>query len=267
MHANLAIPEVNHPVTTQIDPKNDFCRRVLMTFFSPPVTFVRDLLKTQPQHSLTALYRGFSRFMFEDLAFHTDFLDQTISQRKKAAEQVAREMILRNQAYSRLVERIAPNHIRLSIHAHDSAGPKFPVQLLKCRPIADDSPDLIKAFKDSQESQETLHIPTPWHNTIAEVYFDHDDDTGGPGVGVVVCKASLLVNNMSKCVGGYDRNHPRGGRFLLWLDKKRWAESQHLFDHGVAVPGIAVNEEDFRYDGQRYEFTRSRLQRNDSSTH
>lgn len=206
--------------------------------------------------------------MFEDLAYHPDFLNQTNSQRKKAAEQVAREMILRNQAYSRLVERVAPTQIRLSIHAHDSAGPKFPVQLLKCRPIAEDSLDLIKEFKDSHASQETLHIPTPWHNTIAEVYFDHDDDTDGSGVGVVVCKASLLINNMSKCIGGYDRNHPRGGRFLLWLDKKRWTKSQHLFDHGTAVPEIAVSEEDFRYHehGQRYEFTRSRREKSHSST-
>lgn len=227
-----------------------------MTLFSPPMTFVRDLLKRQPHHSLTALYRGFSRFMFEDLAFHPDFLEQTNSQRKKAAEEVAREMILRNQAYSRLVERVLPMHIRLSIHAHDSAGPKFPVQLLRCRPIAENSPDLIKAFGDSQAIQDILHIPTPWHNTIAEVYYDHDDDEGGPGVGIVVCKASLIIAAMGKCVGGYDRNHSRGGRFLLWLNRKKWAKSQHLFDKGIAAPEIAVRQEDFRFE-QRYQFTRS----------
>ena len=70
---------------------------------------------------------------------------------------------------------------------------------------------------------------------------------------------------MHKLIGGYDRNHPRGGRFLLWLSQKKLFKSGHLFDSGVAAPEIAVRKEDFRFS-ERYDFTRPGFQQSDSGT-
>ena len=42
------------------------------------------------------------------------------SQQRRLAARVAFDMILRNEAYSNLVELAFPHHVRLSIHAHAS---------------------------------------------------------------------------------------------------------------------------------------------------
>jgi pyoverdine/dityrosine biosynthesis protein Dit1 len=73
---------------------------------------------------------GFSRFMLDDLQAHPDGRNKSKSQRKRLAESVALEMMRRNQAYSHLVELVMPRQVRLSIHAHNNAGPKFAVSLL-----------------------------------------------------------------------------------------------------------------------------------------
>lgn len=246
------IPYVNHPVITQINPRNDFCRRILMLFFAPPEVFARDLLANNPQHSLTALYRGFSRFMFEDLAYHPDFHQETTSQRKKAAERVALEMILRNQAYSRLVERVLLFHVRLSIHAHDTAGPKFPIQLLTCRPVDEEALDFSMTLKTPEVAKRFLHIPTPWHNTMAEIWYPLDDE--GWEVETMTVKASSLIAAKRPFYGGYDRNHERGGRFVFFIDEEAWINfySQKL---EFALPEIAVGMEDFRL-GECHDYTR-----------
>ncbi len=54
--------------------------------------------------------------------------------------------MLRNVAFSNLVEKIFPKAIRLSIHAHSNVGPKFAVSLM--------------------EGQSTC--ATPWHNAVVE---------------------------------------------------------------------------------------------------
>lgn len=68
--------------------------------------------------------------MLDDLLAHPDGHGKSKSQRKRLAETVALEMMRRNQAYSHLVELVMPRQIRLSIHAHNNAGPKFAVSLL-----------------------------------------------------------------------------------------------------------------------------------------
>lgn len=150
---------VDHPVRTRVKPDNDLCRMFLVATCAPPRSIVQDLIKQVPEHPTTALYRGFTRFMMQDLAFHPDVRGRTVSQRKKMAERAALEMIRRNQAYSRLVEVLLPDHIRLSIHAHDNRGPKFAIRLLEFRSVA---ADLTVTLTDVANTATTdLHIPTP----------------------------------------------------------------------------------------------------------
>lgn len=59
-----------------------------------------------------------------------------------------------------------PFHVRFSIHAHKNCGPKFGIQLLplqQCNVIKDLDDYNTPALADF------LHIPTPWHNTIAQI--------------------------------------------------------------------------------------------------
>lgn len=59
-----------------------------------------------------------------------------------------------------------PFHLRLSIHAHDNAGPKFGVKLL-----ASHNCKVIKSLEESNlpDFSDLLHIPTPWHNCVLKI--------------------------------------------------------------------------------------------------
>jgi pyoverdine/dityrosine biosynthesis protein Dit1 len=168
------IPALHHDLATTLDDVAETCRRILVAGCQPS----RELLRAQinsGDNSTLALYRGFSRFMLEDLDRHplTDSLSR--SRRKKLAAKVSFEMILRNQAYSNLIELMFPDHLRLSIHAHSNSGPKFGIRLFdtatvravrELDPVADGYRD------DAMSASHLLHIPTPWHNCVAQVAGD-----------------------------------------------------------------------------------------------
>ncbi|KAK1504215.1 pyoverdine/dityrosine biosynthesis protein [Colletotrichum tamarilloi] len=163
---DLNIPSIEHHVETKLTLEAELCRRILMAGCQPQESAVRAKIKSQ-NPAILALYRGFSRFMLEDLELHPFTLGMTRSQRKKLSPKVAFEMIMRNQAYSNLVELLLPNHVRLSIHAHNNAGPKFGIQLFDpavVRAVEGLSPD-----GTPMTSRDLLHIPTPWHNCVVEV--------------------------------------------------------------------------------------------------
>ncbi|KAI1655358.1 Pyoverdine/dityrosine biosynthesis protein-domain-containing protein [Daldinia decipiens] len=162
----LDIPSINHYVQTRITVEAELCRRLLMAGCQSQKTALRAKIESQ-EAGVLALYRGFSRFMLEDLELHPFTRTMSRSKQKKLSSKVAFEMMMRNQAYSNLVELLFPNHIRLSIHAHNNAGPKFGVQLF--------DPKLVRAVEsllphsNSMTSRDLLHIPTPWHNCVAKV--------------------------------------------------------------------------------------------------
>lgn len=130
----LNIADIDHHVDTRITEEAELCRRILMAGCGPRKSAVRAKIDSKDP-AITALYRGFSRFMLEDLEHHPHTQNMSKSQQKKLSSKVAFEMILvclqrmtslpaqplnitqRNQAYSNLVEMLFPNHVRLSIHA------------------------------------------------------------------------------------------------------------------------------------------------------
>ncbi|KAK1978786.1 pyoverdine/dityrosine biosynthesis protein [Colletotrichum cereale] len=166
LQAQLNMPIIDHHVETELTVEAELCRQILMAGCQPRQSAVRAKIKSQ-NAAILALYRGFSRFMLEDLELHPHTQQMTKSQRKKLSTRVAFEMIMRNQSYSNLVELLLPNHVRLSIHAHNNAGPKFGIQLFDpavVRAVEGLSPD-----GTPMASRDLLHIPTPWHNCVAEV--------------------------------------------------------------------------------------------------
>ncbi|KAL2127203.1 hypothetical protein VTI74DRAFT_11111 [Chaetomium olivicolor] len=164
----LNIANIDHHIRTEVTEEAELCRRILMAGCSQQKSVVREKIDSKDA-AITALYRGFSRFMLEDLEHHPHTRGMSRSQQKKLSAKVAFEMILqqRNQAYSNLVEMLFPNHIRLSIHAHNNAGPKFGIRLF--------DPTHVCAVEglapDGQllTSLDLLHIPTPWHNCVVQL--------------------------------------------------------------------------------------------------
>lgn len=73
------------------------------------------------------LYRGMIKFLTLDLAIK-NFPSNT--QLQKQAKMVAREMMFRNEAYSKLVQNEFKTHIRLSMHPSINNGTKYSFQLI-----------------------------------------------------------------------------------------------------------------------------------------
>ncbi|KAI2626123.1 Pyoverdine/dityrosine biosynthesis protein-domain-containing protein [Hypomontagnella submonticulosa] len=164
--AKLNMPGINHYVDTQLTAEAELCRRLLMAGCQSQRPALRARIESQDSDIL-ALYRGFSRFMLEDLELHPHTRNMSRSKQKKLTAQVAFEMIMRNQAYSNLVELVFPNHVRLSIHAHNNAGPKFGIQLFD--PAAVRAVESLSPDSHLMTSRDLLHIPTPWHNCVAKI--------------------------------------------------------------------------------------------------
>lgn len=71
------------------------------------------------------------------------------SEVEKECKIIAKQMIVRNQAFSTLVSVKYPHHIRWSIHAGNMQGPKFSISLVNTRPNAT-----------------VCASATPWHNVL-----------------------------------------------------------------------------------------------------
>ncbi|KAE8138589.1 Pyoverdine/dityrosine biosynthesis protein-domain-containing protein [Aspergillus pseudotamarii] len=174
----LNLPELQHYLTTSLGDLAELCRRILVAGCQPSEDSLRTQIESGDESTL-ALYRGFSRFMLQDLDRHPLTQSLSRSQRKKLATRVSFEMILRNQAYSNLIELIFPDCLRLSIHAHNNAGPKFGIRLFDTATVRTIRQlDSVGSDDDNGDEECTatashlLHIPTPWHNCIVEVAGD-----------------------------------------------------------------------------------------------
>lgn len=95
----LNIPTIDHHVNTEVTEEAELCRRILMAGCGPQKSAVRATIDSKDP-AITALYRGFSRFMLEDLEHHPHTQGMTRSQQKKLSAKVAFEMILVRDAVS-----------------------------------------------------------------------------------------------------------------------------------------------------------------------
>ncbi|XP_002967756.2 spore wall maturation protein DIT1 [Selaginella moellendorffii] len=149
---------VEHPVATELTANAENARRALMCLFGCDESTVTKEIKDDPE--TRNLYRGFSRFMLEDLYEHKSCKNlPSKSAKKKLCSQVAFLMILRNRAFSAMVEWLFPLQLRISIHPHPNRGPKYGINIIHS--------SLVAAQRSSEEKN--FHIPTPWHNTVVEL--------------------------------------------------------------------------------------------------
>jgi pyoverdine/dityrosine biosynthesis protein Dit1 len=99
------------------------------------------------------LYRGMIKFMTQDLAIR-NFPSNT--QLQKQAKIVAREMMLRNEAYSKLIATEFTDSIRLSMHPSVNNGTKFSFQLIPS-PKAWTSPWHCALLMEKDGQMATIH--------------------------------------------------------------------------------------------------------------
>lgn len=81
-----------HYLDTEIDHESETCRKVLMSGCSTDPSVLRALIDNSDPAKL-ALYRGFAKFMLEDLSIHPVALRNSKKQCKKLSAKVAFEMI------------------------------------------------------------------------------------------------------------------------------------------------------------------------------
>ncbi|KAL0258141.1 dityrosine synthesis enzyme [Diplodia seriata] len=193
--------ELTHPIDSKRSENAELCRKLMMALGQNDKTILRSLISSQDPATL-GLYRGLSRFMLDDLSQSRAFAGGlSASKRKKVACAVAAEMIVRNCAYSNLVELLFPSHVRLSIHAHDNSGPKFAVRLLAAVAVED------LETRDAQKLLDNYHTPTPWHNCLAYV-----EGEGTP----YLIKARAAHDAIAKgCLRGAWTASDNGGYFAL----------------------------------------------------
>ena len=89
----LNLPAIDHYVNTEVTEEAELCRCILMAGCGPQKSAVRARIESKDP-AITALYRGFSRFMLEDLEHHPHTQSMTRSQQKKLSTKVAFEMIM-----------------------------------------------------------------------------------------------------------------------------------------------------------------------------
>ncbi|SCW02855.1 LAFE_0F15764g1_1 [Lachancea fermentati] len=157
--------ELPHRTGTKICEPSELSRKILMKGFDTDNGKLRQQILTQ-HHPRLHLFRGFSKFMMDDLRLLPQFQKTSKKAFKKVVSKVAFEMIKRNDAYSNLVELIFPHHMRLSIHAHTNFGPKFGIRMISSRDC-----QVIKCLDNNEEPrfEDLLHIPTPWHNCVLKL--------------------------------------------------------------------------------------------------
>ncbi|KAH6603630.1 hypothetical protein Trco_008405 [Trichoderma cornu-damae] len=123
------IPAIAHHIPTKLEQESELCRRILMMGFQTDSNDLRRRIDSQNASTL-ALYRGFSKFMLEDLDQNVYTKDLSRTRRRKLSSKVAFEMI---QWYSHIT--------------------------FVCRFM----------HGSLMESSDLLHVPTPWHNCVAEI--------------------------------------------------------------------------------------------------
>ncbi|KAG5982287.1 hypothetical protein E4U55_002092 [Claviceps digitariae] len=203
------LPELTPHIGTKMTREANICRKILVLGFQLDDTELKNTLSSQDT-SMIALYRGFSKFMLEDLTTNKYTSHLSRSQLRKKSAKVAFEMIQRNQAYSNLVEILFPHHVRLSIHAHDNAGPKFGMQMLGKNIIPT---DVLPPNGSNTNSCDKLHVPTPWHNCIVAIRGDANMYITKSNVALSALASGEYTGELHECFGQGEFVHltPRRG--------------------------------------------------------
>ncbi len=105
--------------------ETDFTTKLLVEKYGPSAEEVDDAIRNDP--NFTSVYCGFQHFMqFELSPWDRRPEFASIRTAKRECKVIARKMIARNLAYSKLLLERCPTHVRLSIHPHNNST-KWPL--------------------------------------------------------------------------------------------------------------------------------------------
>lgn len=82
--------ELGHYLGTEIDPQSEICRKILVTSCDTDCGKLRQDITTKG-HPRLALFRGFSKFMTEDLALHPNVAGMA----RKSLRRLLRKLLLK----------------------------------------------------------------------------------------------------------------------------------------------------------------------------
>jgi pyoverdine/dityrosine biosynthesis protein Dit1 len=88
----MTLPTVTHPINTKTNADAELCRQILLKGFRPDSTILRSRISAN-EPAVLALYRGFSKFMLEDLDNNPYTAKMSRTQRRKLSSKIALEMI------------------------------------------------------------------------------------------------------------------------------------------------------------------------------
>ncbi|KAF6753613.1 Pyoverdine/dityrosine biosynthesis protein-domain-containing protein [Ephemerocybe angulata] len=146
------------------------CRRALLNIFSTPNFDPAFKISTDEDICLT--YRGYLKFLETDLQHvYPIGAGRSRSKFKKGISYIAKQMLIRGNAFARAVRERFPNHIRLSIHQSTNET-KLSIGLLPATSI----------------------WTTPWHCTVA-VMLDGSFRTAPRGDFAKDCALELVVDD------------------------------------------------------------------------
>lgn len=107
----------------------DTLREELMIAYGEPLADLRQRCKDKKEAS--SMYKGITRFIFEDYLGIEPFKSQSRTSVQKEARIVAYRVIQRSNAWSRLLKNYYPNAVRLSIHPQYRVAEKIGVFLVE----------------------------------------------------------------------------------------------------------------------------------------
>ncbi|MBC2879293.1 MULTISPECIES: L-tyrosine/L-tryptophan isonitrile synthase family protein [Streptomyces] len=107
------------------DADHDTKRRLVTEAYAPSVDDLRALVRTDEETA--RLYRGITRFLFEDTA---DFPGSRSALQRDCRAR-AYEVIARSRAWGELIAQHFPRQVRLSIHPQPAGAEKFGIRLLE----------------------------------------------------------------------------------------------------------------------------------------
>jgi pyoverdine/dityrosine biosynthesis protein Dit1 len=90
---SIGLPGIDHFLETALTSEAELCRKILMAGCQSDRAAVRARID-EKDAAILALYRGFSKFMLEDLDRHPTTQKISRSQRRKLSTKVAFEMIM-----------------------------------------------------------------------------------------------------------------------------------------------------------------------------
>lgn len=125
----------------------------------------------QNDEEIRQTYQGLKNFLFQDNPWTDSNHPESKKTRLKQSGEFAKIMIQRNDALTKLLSEKFPHHIRLSVHCHNNAGPKFAVHVL---------PNDYRCI-------------TPWHNVVVktknneEILMKREEAEKLPSTAKVLC--------------------------------------------------------------------------------